>query len=507
MADVINNKRVLKNTAALYIRMGVMMIITLYTSRVVLQNLGVTDFGIYNIVGGVVVMFSFLSITLEVAVRRFLTVELGKGGENYQQVFISSLYAIAIVAVVLVVCVESIGYWLVNYKLTIPSERLIAANWAFQFSILTFLINFLTIPFSASITAHERMDAYAYFGIIDALLRLGIAFLIQIAVWDKLILYAELIAFSAFILSLLNIGFCHWKLGLSFKFKLTDKSYIRSILTFSGWSVMGQVVNLLSTQGINLMFNMFWGVVVNAAMGVSQQASTALSRFIYNFQIAFNPQLTKSYTVSGLSDETFNFMSRISKVVVLLIFVIGYSLLCNIDALLEIWLVEVPEYAQGFCRIAIIVAAIEGCAGPLYILVYAKGDVVKYQISLAIVQILYIAITYILCKMGYSPVVVYSLTVVSYVVAYFVRLYLLRNIMDFPVFKYLKLVFMPLLVPLICLISFQALINLFVNFDSLIWTTIVRVLSEVLFSAAIMYFVYFTKEEKRYALNMIRKKV
>ena len=507
MADVINNKRVLKNTAALYIRMGVMMIITLYTSRVVLQNLGVTDFGIYNIVGGVVVMFSFLSITLEVAVRRFLAVELGKGGKNYHQVFLSSLYAILVVGLILIVGLETIGLWFVNYKLSIPPERLSAANWAFQFSILTFLIHFLTIPFSASITANERMDAYAYFGIIDALMRLGVAFAIQTAVTDKLILYSELITLSAFILSLLNIVFCRWKLGLRFKFRLTDKSYMRSILQFSGWSVMGQLANLVSTQGINMMFNMFWGVAVNAAMGVSQQASTALSRFISNFQIAFGPQLTKSYAVSGLSKETFTFMSRISKVVLLLIFVIGYSLLVNIDALLDLWLVDVPEFANGFCRVAILVAAIEGCAGPLYILVYAKGDVKKYQIWLTAVQVVYVVVTYIMCKMGYSPVVVFSLTVISYIVAYFVRLYLLKSIMQFPVLKYLKTIFLPLLLPVICLVAIQLLMSRFIHLDSIIWDTAVKVLLCLLLSAGIMYWLYFTKEERLYALGLIKKRI
>ena len=507
MADVINNKRVLKNTAALYIRMAVMMVITLYTSRVVLQNLGVTDFGIYNIVGGVVVMFSFLSTTLEVAVRRFLAVELGRGGENYHQVFLSSLYAIIIVAIILALGLETIGSWFVNCKLSIPPDRLYAANWAFQFSILTFLIHFLTIPFSASITANERMDAYAYFGIFDALMRLGVAFAIQVAITDKLILYAELIAMSAFIMSLLNIGFCHWKLGLSFKFKLTDKTYIRSILQFSGWSVMGQLAFLLSTQGVNMIFNVFWGVAVNAAMGVSQQASSALSRFISNFQIAFGPQLTKSYAVSGLSKETFLFMSRISKVVILLIFVIGYSLLCNIDALLDIWLVDVPEYANAFCRVAIFVAAIEGCAGPLYILVYAKGDVKKYQIWLTIVQVIYVIITYYMCKLGYSPVVVYSLTVVCYIVAYFVRLYLLRCIMQFPVMKYLKTVFLPLFLPVLLLLLFQLFLNWAVDIDSVIWDTVLKVLLSALFSAGIMYILYFTKEERQYAWGLIRKRL
>ena len=467
MADVINNKRVLKNTAALYIRMALMMVITLYTSRVVLQNLGVTDFGIYNIVGGVVVMFSFLSITLEVAIRRFLAVELGKGGENYHQVFLSSLYAIFIVGLVLIIGL-----------------------------VLTFLIHFLTIPFNASITANERMDAYAYFGIIDALMRLGVAFAIQIAVTDKLILYAELITISAFVLSLLNIGFCRLKLGLKFSLKLTDKTYMKSILQFSGWSVMGQMANLLSTQGINMMFNMFWGVAVNAAMGISQQASTALSRFITNFQIAFGPQLTKSYAVSGLSKETFTFMSRISKVVLFLIFVIGYSLLVNIDALLDLWLVEVPEYANGFCRVAILMAAIEGCAGPLYILVYAKGDVKKYQIWLTIVQVIYVVATYIMCKMGYSPVVVYALAVVSYVVAYFVRLYLLRNIMQFPVLEYLKNIFVPLLLPAICLFVVQFLLINNIQLDSLIGDAVVKVLLCVFFSTTIMFGLYFSKEER-----------
>lgn len=483
-----------------------MMVITLYTSRVVLQNLGVTDFGIYNIVGGVVVMFSFLSITLEVAIRRFLAVELGKGGENYHQVFLSSLYAIFIVGLVLIIGLETIGLWFVNYKLTIPLERLSAANWAFQFSILTFLIHFLTIPFNASITANERMDAYAYFGIIDALMRLGVAFAIQIAVTDKLILYAELITISAFVLSLLNIGFCRLKLGLKFSLKLTDKTYMKSILQFSGWSVMGQMANLLSTQGINMMFNMFWGVAVNAAMGISQQASTALSRFITNFQIAFGPQLTKSYAVSGLSKETFTFMSRISKVVLFLIFVIGYSLLVNIDALLDLWLVEVPEYANGFCRVAILMAAIEGCAGPLYILVYAKGDVKKYQIWLTIVQVIYVVATYIMCKMGYSPVVVYALAVVSYVVAYFVRLYLLRNIMQFPVLEYLKNIFVPLLLPAICLFVVQFLLINNIQLDSLIGDAVVKVLLCVFFSTTIMFGLYFSKEERKYALDLLRKR-
>ena len=506
MSDIINNKRVLKNTGALYVRMGIMMLVTLYTSRIVLQNLGVTDFGIYNIVGGVVVMFSFLSITLEVAIRRFLAVELGKGGEKYNEVFLSSIYAILIVSVVLIVGLETIGMWLVNYKLDIPSNRLTAANWTFQLSILTFLINFLTIPFSASIVAHERMDAYAYFGIIDAMMRLGVAFAIQHTLLDKLVFYAALMTLSILVICLMNVMFCKWKLGLRFVFKLNDNTYIKSILSFSGWSVMGAAALLLATQGVNIIFNVFWGVAVNAAMGISQQASTALSRFISNFQVAFNPQLTKSYAVEGLSANTFSFMCRISKIVVILVFVIGYSLFCNIEGLLDIWLVNVPDYAVGFCKITIILAAIEGCAGPLYILVYAKGEVKKYQIWLSIVQVLYVVATYVFCLLDFSPEQVLSINIISYLIAYFVRLYLLKGMMDFPVSDYLGKVFGSLIAPLVLLFTIQVILNQFILSDNIILDTMMRTIIGLVLSFITMFMLYLNKDEKNFVFKVIRRK-
>lgn len=506
MSDVINNKRVLKNTAALYVRMGIMMLVTLYTSRVVLQNLGVTDFGIYNIVGGVVVMFSFLSITLEVAIRRFLAVELGKGGEKYGEVFLSSVYAILLVSIVIIIGLETIGLWLVNYRLDIPLDRLTAANWTFQLSILTFLLNFSTIPFSASIVAHERMDAYAYFGIIDALMRLGVAFAIQHTFYDKLIFYAALITINIFVIYMMNVMFCKWRLGLKFVAKLTDKTYIKSILSFSGWSVLGAMALLLSTQGVNMIFNVFWGVAVNAAMGISQQASTALSRFISNFQVAFNPQLTKSYAVEGLSENTFSFMCRISKIVVILVFVIGYSLFCNIEGLLDIWLEIVPEYAVGFCKIAIILAAIEGCAGPLYILVYAKGDVKNYQIWLSTVQVLYVLATYVFCSLGYSPEQVLSINIISYIIAFFVRLYLLKGMMNFPISDYLRKVYGSLLLPLVLLFAIQIVLNQFVLSDNNIIDTLFRTIIGIVLSSIIMFMLYLNKEEKNFVFKVIRRK-
>lgn len=490
----------------LYVRMGIMMLITLYTSRVVLQNLGVVDYGIYNVVGSVVVMFSFLSITLEVAIRRFVAVEIGKGGNEIETVFLSSVLAILIVAAILVIGLETIGLWFVNNKLSIPPDRVTAASWAYQFALSTFLFNLLLIPFSATIVAYEHMNAYAFFGIIDAFLRLFIALLLKESIFDRLIYYSGLMMTASIMVAMMNASYCWFKLLRIKKWRIKDFSYLKSILKFSGWSVVGSMVYVFTTQGVNMIFNMFWGVTVNAAIGIANQASGALGKFTSSFQVAYNPQLTKNYAVEGLSDKTFNFLCRVTKVVILLILVLGYSMLCNLDELLHIWLTIVPDYALEFCVIAIFVVAIEGLAAPLYILVYAEGNVKLYQIVLSIIQLVYISIVYFLCCCGLTPTMVYSINIVCYLAMYFARFLILKKIMNFNIWNYIIEIYKPLVLPLIILAVIFLVVTR-IELPITIINTLLKTSICAVISVTTMGVLYFSKEEKMYLFNIIKSKL
>lgn len=502
MSEFINKKRVMKNTLLLYVRMGVMMLVALYTSRVVLAALGVDDYGIYNVVGGVVTMFSMVTIALSVSVRRFLNVEMAKEEGNLQEMLQTSVIAMIILAVVILVIMETAGIWFVNNKLVIPPTRLFAANVAFQISIFTFMVRLFAIPFNSLIVAHERMGVYAYIGIAEVVASLAIALAISVTSSDRLILYAALLGCISLFISLFYLVYCQKRIIRLTSLRQLDKSKLKEIYSYSSWSLFGSVGAMLSSQGINMVFNMFFGVAVNAAMGISNHVSNAFAGFIRNFQTAFDPQLTKSYASEGLSEATFNFACLASRVSLILTTVLGFPLICNIDFILDIWLTTVPVYAAQFCMVAIVTTLIDGCAGALYILVYAKGDVKVYQLWLTSIQVLYFVLVLLLCKMGFNPVVGITFNILSYTLMFVARLYILKAKMGFPVMSYVKNVILPLLLPFVVL----TLIYIETNILTTIYP-IVRILIHFVCVCVVIVFLYLSKNERKMAYSIVKQKV
>lgn len=504
MPSQINQKTVAKNTLMLYIRMGVMMIVSLYTSRVVLATLGVDDFGIYNVVGGVVVMFSFMNITLTVTIRRFLAFELGKNnGDNISSVFNASIIAVLFASVIMVVVLETFGVWFLNNKLNIPFIRMDSANFVFQLTIVTFFLNMNMVPFSSAIVVYEKMGVYAYFGIIETMLKLCLILCLPYFPGDKLRLYGLILLFISLFVVLGNYFYCTRRV-LPIRFLLNFRwKVVSDIFSFSAWSILGSIIYMLATQGLNIIFNIFYGVAINAALGVSHQAANSIKQFIDNFQTAFNPQLTKSYSAEKLSSNTFHFVCQTSKLSIVLVSIIGVPIIANISHLLTLWLGVVPDYAVPFSVIFVLYTAIDGVSGPLFMLVYAKGDVKLYQIVLSAIQLLYIVLVYVLCSLGFNPVFVLSMIVISAALLYIARLCVLKRIMNFPVFKFSRKVITPFSILFVMFVGI-----IFIN-TTIELKSVFEVISSVFVLFAIStlgcYYLYLDESERKFIISLVKK--
>ena len=506
MSNQINQKRIAKNTLMLYLRMGVTMLVSLYTSRIVLSTLGVDNFGIYNVVGSVVVMFSFMNLTLTVSIRRFLAYELGKDGKNIQSVFNSSIIAVFIASTIIVIGLETIGLWFLNYQLNIPIDRMEAANFVFQFSILSFFIGMNTVPYSSAIVTYEKMGIYAYLGIVDVVLKLLIVYLLQYLTGDKLRIFSVLTFTASIFTASINFLYCKWKVintTTLIPFKWKDVS---AIFKFSAWSVIGTLILMMATQGINMIYNIFFGVAINAALGVAQQVTNALGQFIGNFQTAFNPQLTKSYSAEGLSENTFKFVCQTSRFTILLILMLSVPLIANMSPILSLWLEKVPNYAVPFTIISILYISIDGSAGPLYLLVYAKGDVKLYQIILSTIQLTYVFIVLVLCNCGLSPEVILSANIVNVILLYLGRVYILKTKMDFPVMRYVRNVISPLFIPVSLFVLMAFTLEFTIPGQSIL-ETLLRIGLSVLVVSVICYMLYLTQSERQFVATVVKKKV
>lgn len=486
--------------------MGITMLVSLYTSRVVLATLGVDDFGIYNVVGGVVVMFSFMNITLTVAIRRFLAFELGKEeGGDIHQVFNSSIIAVLITSIIVVIGLETLGYWFLNYQLNIPPNRLETANFVFQLSILSFFFNMNLIPFSAAIVSYEKMGIYAYFGILATALNLVLVLILPHLYGDKLRFYALMIAGLSLFMASCNYIYCSKKV-IPPRFIQFNWYDVKSIFKFSAWTVLGTMIFMIATQGVNMIYNIFFGVAINAAMGIAQQVSNAVNQFIGNFQTAFTPQLTKSYSAEGLSDTTFKFTCQTSRLTIFLLLLIGVPLMTNLTNVLDIWLDVVPNYAVPFTMIFLIYLSIDGSSGPLYLLVYAKGELKWYQIVLGAIQVVYVLIVCICCVLGLDPVSVLTMNVITGFLLYIARLLLLKSIMCFPVKEYIKSVLYPLVIPLLLCIGLIVFGNKMLMMLS-IFETLLSIAVSFAIVLAISFWGYLKKEERKYVYSLVLTKL
>lgn len=436
--------RIAENTLFLYCRMLFLMFVGLYTSRVVLDSLGVSDLGIYNATGGLVALFSVLSGSLAAAISRFLTYEMGKGSseDELRKVFSSSLTIQCIITAAIILLAEAIGPWFLSAKMSIPPDRITAANWVLQFSIITFAVNLMSVPYNAAIIAREKMGAFAYIGIIEGMAKLGVAFLIAASPIDRLIWYAILMCLVAIAVRCAYRTYCRMHFNECRAKFLYDGQLFKKMFSFAGWNFIGASSAVLRDHGGNILINVFSGPAVNGARAVAMQLNAAVQGFVSNFMTALNPQITKSYAAGDRQ-----YMSRLicigAKYSFFLLLLIGLPVLMNTDFLMKIWLKEVPDHAVRFVRLAIIFSMSEALSLPVITAVLATGDIKTYQIVVGGLQLLNIPASWIALGCGCEPECVFVIAIVISQLCLFARLTLTGKMIGLRARTYLTEVYLP----------------------------------------------------------------
>lgn len=458
-----NNKRIAKNTLLLYFRMLFMMVISLYTSRVVLNALGVEDFGIYNVVGGIVAMFSVLSGSLSAAISRFITYELGKGNQNNLNAIFSSAVTIQLgLALAIIILAETIGTWFLNAKMVIPGTRIEATNWVFQFSILTFAINLISVPYNASIIAHEKMSAFAYISILEAVGKLSIAYLIVISPIDKLIFYAILMCIMALVIRFTYGYYCKKHFEECTYHFIWNKQLLKQMFGFAGWNFIGASSSVLRDQGGNIVINLFCGPSVNAARGIAFQVNNAIQGFVTNFMTALNPQITKSYA----SDDRQYMMTLIfqgARLSFYMLLLLSLPILINTHYILKLWLNIVPEHTVLFVQLILIFAMCESISQPLITAMLATGKIRNYQIIVGGLQMLNLPISYILLRSGFIPETVIIVAILISQCCLTARLILLKGMIGLSIQQYLHKVYLNIIIVCLCAIVLPIICSFYIN--------------------------------------------
>ena len=435
-----NTRRIAKNTLMLYIRMLFSMLVSLYTSRVVLNTLGVEDYGIYNVVGGFVAMFSLISNSLSASVSRFLTFELGRGDmQRLKEIFSTSILIHIVLAVIVFILAESVGVWFLNTQMTIPAERLIAANWVVQASIVSFMFGLFSVPYNASIVSHERMSAFAYIGILDVILRLLIVLFIAHSpfYFDRLIVYSLLLVAVSISLQGIYLGYCRRNFEecrLRFHF---NKECWKEMSAFAGWNFIGASSAVLKDQGVNVLLNLFIGPVVNAARGIAGSVNAAICAFAGNFMAAISPQITKSYASEDRSYMVL-LIERGSRFSFYIILLFALPILFETDFILTLWLKQYPEHTINFVRLVLLLSLCDTLSNTLVTLQLATGKIRNYQLAVGGMQLMNFPLSYVCLKLSFLPE---STLIVAIGISLFnliLRLLFLRKMTGLPMRQYLR---------------------------------------------------------------------
>ena len=436
--SIANNKRIAKNTLLLYVRMFIMMAVGLFTSRIILDALGVSDYGIYNVIGGLVTMFSVLTGAMSVATSRFLTFTLGSGDTQLlRRTFVTAVNIHLIIAAAIVVIAEVGGIWMLNSHLNIPADRMDAANVVLQFSIATFVINLINVPYTSSIISHERMGIYAYFSLFDVFVKLGIVYVLYLTSSDRLVIYALLLYLANLATQIINWIYCKRKFA-ECRYSLSiDKQLLKKMFGFIGWAFWGNAAVVLKDQGMTLLLNIFCGTIVNAAQGVANQVNATVNTFVSNFMTAVNPQITKLYA-SGDYDAMNRLVVRSTKFSAFLLLILIVPIIVNIDYLLALWLVEVPKHTGSFVTLILFYSFVNCFTGGLITGILANGKIKTYEIALTVTYILNLILAFVSLKLGMAPETLYVLLIIFKFVVLGIQLWLGRTMFRLPLRTYLK---------------------------------------------------------------------
>lgn len=496
-----NKKRIIRNTLLLYVRMFLLMLITLYTSRVVLGILGVEDFGIYNVVGGVVAMFSVISGSLSAAISRFITYELGKGDKDKLiKIFSSSVTIQLGLGLIIFILAEAVGVWFLNNKMTIPASRIYAANWVFQLSILTFIINLISVPYNAAIIAHEKMSAFAYISILEVMAKLIIVYMLLWSPFDKLIFYAILMASVALIIRFVYGYYCRRHFEECTYHFIFDKELLKKMFGFAGWNFIGAASAVLRDQGGNIVINLFCGPAVNAARGIAYQVNSAISGFVSNFMMALNPQITKSYA-TGNKEYMMTLIYQGARLSFYILLILSLPVIINAHYILTLWLKIVPDHTTLFVQLVLIFAMSESISNPLITSMLATGIIRNYQIVVGGLQMMNLPISYILLRYGCIPETVLIVAICISQCCLVSRLYMLRGMIGLSIREYMNKVYFNVLAVTIlsaiipCILSYY-LGETFINF-------IIICIVSVICTFTIIYLVGCDRNERQFVLSKI----
>ena len=482
------------------------MSISIFTSRIILDILGIEDYGVYNVVGGFVSMFSVLSGTLIAASQRYLSYELGKKDSDIGKIFSTTLTIHFLLAIILFVLFESVGLWFVNCKMNIDPERLFAANIVFQCSVITFCVNLISIPYNAAIIAHEKMAAFAYISILEVVLKLLLVYVLYIITYDPLISYAFFMMIVALLLRAVYSLYCRFHFqGCKFSFTI-NKSVFKEILSFCGWNFIGSSAAVLNSQGINLLINLFFGVSLNAARGIASQVDNAINTFVQNFMMALNPQITKSYA-SGDYFYVNKMVIQGTKFTFFMFWILCLPVFINADFILSIWLKQVPDYAALFIRLGLIYNLCQNLSQCLYTTMLATGEIKKYQLIVGGISLLAFPTTYLFYHFGLPVEWSYWSMIIFSFVCLVARLFLLQKMVpQFCMISFIKKVIIPIVFVIVPLIICSMFIHN--SFGTPCWKSFIsESIIYISLSIIAIFIIGITKSERLYIYNIVNKRI
>lgn len=506
MSSVNDNKRIAKNTIFLYIRTIVVLLVSLYTSRVVLQVLGAKDLGIYNVAGGIVTMMSFFQAAQTKATSRFITYELGKHSSNkiLQKVFSVCMTIHIIIAIISLIFGETVGLWIITHWTDIPLERQAAAMWVYQFALIVFCCQIVRVPYDAIVVAHERMSMYAYMSILEAVLLLGMAFLLMVTPGDSLIYYSASVAFIAFIVFLCYYIYVH-RLFDAYRYKLLwDKEYSMRILSFSGWTLLGSSANTATQQGTNLLMNNFVGLIANAALGFASQVNIAVSKFVNGFSTAFTPQIIKLYAQKEY-ESMHILMNRSSKFSFVLCYLMALPLITNMGFILSLWLGNnVPMYTKEFCQLILVCTIFDATTGVYNTTITATGKIKYYQTAISLSFLLDLACCYVLLVCSINPAFVFGSRIMTRgIINMLIGLYFVKSYTHFDILNYSKTVLLNIILTMIIsILPVYFIAKVTDGWICLISTSLVSVL---LITICSLYIIMTQSERQSVLSNLLRK--
>lgn len=502
--SAINQQRIAKNTVLLYVRMLFIMFVSLYTSRVILKTLGEEDFGLYTVIGGIVIAFSFLNGVMGSACSRYFAIEIGRNdNEALRRVFNLNITIFLILGAVILILAETIGLWFLNNKMVISPDRMYAAQWVYQCSIIAFIINMMGTPYRSVITARENMKVYAYCSVVEVVLKLAIVYVLVISPIDKLILYSVLMVSITLGTVLFYAVYCrryYAECRYSFYW---DKPLFKEIVGYTGWQVIGVVADIGRNQGVNIILNMFFGAIANAARGIAYQVFVNINQFVQNFVIAFSPQITKSYA-TGDKQGMMKLVYQSSKFSYYLLYILILPVCLETPKILEIWLGNVPKDTVIFCQLTLIAALIDSLLYPLLTAVRATGKVKWYQILVGGTFLLTVPICYCLFKWGDFPATAaFYVIIATSIVAQILRIGIMHRLHNMSIREYLNMVLKPII--LVTVISAILPITMKAFMPHTFWGAIFDIGISMLSVAITIWLIGLTATERTYIQNTIHK--